>query len=204
MTEFPSQSHRSQEPREVQPVTLAPGRVRKPTLSTRFKETFFKSSPQEVWGSMFWDVFMRGITDNLADSFHEGVDTLFRGQGGSVNRIRRQRSFGSNSQISKHNPDRALGRGARERISREDRDRQNVGVIEIDSRAEAEEVLAQLNQSIDQFDVVTLAEFYQMVRITPDHTDYGWGWTDLGGSEIVHSRGSYYLDLPPVVDIRRN
>lgn len=204
MPEFPSQSRRSQEPREVQPVTLTPGRVRKPTLSQRFKETFFRSSPQEVWGAMFWDVFMRGITDNLADSFHEGVDTLFRGQGGYVNRGRRARSYDSRSLISKHNPDRALGQGpTTDRFSKEDRRRQNVGVIELDSRAEAEEVLHQMMATIDEFDVVTLANFYEMVRISPDHPDYHFGWEDLGGAKVVSSRGAYYLDLPPVIDLRR-
>lgn len=203
MDEFPAQSHKAREQREVQPVVRNPGRIRKAPVGQRFRETFFQGSAQDVWGAMFWNVFMQGIRDNIADAFHEGVDTLFRGQGGGGG-YRSSRARSRSSQITKHNPDRALGgrSSVPERISREDRDRHNFSGIELDSRAEAEQVLSELNQSLDQFDVVSLAEFLQLCKITPDHTDYKYGWEDLGGARIVHSRGAYYLDLPQPIVIK--
>ena len=204
MDQFPSQSHASREPREIQPVVLTPGKIRKAPVGQRLRETFFQGNARDVWGAMFWEVFMSGIRDNVADAFHEGVDTLLRGQGGGG--YRRSRSgIGRSNSNSRHNPDRALGGGGRgtdDRYSRDDRNRQNTSVIEIGSRAEAEEVLRAMNASLDQFDVVTLAEFYLLVKITPDHTDYKFGWEDLGGSRIAHSRGTYYLDLPPVITLK--
>lgn len=204
MDQLPSQSHRAREPREVQPVVMNAGRIRKAPLGTRLRETFFQGNARDVWGAMFWEVFMSGIRDNVADAFHEGVDTLLRGQGGGGGYRRSRSGISRNNSINRHNPDRALGvtRGAEDRYSREDRNRQNTSVIELDSRAEAEEVLVAMNASLDQYDFVTLAEFYQLVRISPEHTDYKFGWEDLGGAKISHSRGSYYLDLPPVITLK--
>lgn len=203
MEEFPSQSHKAREPREIQPVTRSAGRVRKAPLGRRLRETFVQGDAQSVWSSMIWNSFLPGLRDQIHDALEQGLYSLFNGGETAYRRAGRSSSRGSN--ISRHNPDRALGGGGRresEVITREARDRHDLSVIELDSRAEAEAVLDAMIASIDQFDIVTLAEFYQLVRITPDHTDYKFGWEDLGGARIAHSRGSYYLDLPPVVVIR--
>lgn len=202
MDQFPSQSHKAGEPREIQPITREPGRVRKAPAGRRLLATFFQGDAQTTWTSMIWDSFFPNLRDNIEDSIVNGIHTLFGGTS-TVGYGRRNRNSPS-SQISRHNPDRALGtRGATEqRMSREDRQSQNLKVIEIESRAEAEDVLAAMNATIDQFDLITLAEFYQMVRMSPEHTDYQFGWEDLGGSKIVHSRGMYFLDLPPLIKLK--
>lgn len=203
MEPFPSQSHKAGEQREIQPVTRAPGRVRKAPAGRRLLTTFFQGDAKTTWASMMWETFFPNLRDNIEDSVHNGISTLFGGTSSRGYYGGARRSH--NSQITRHNPDRALGaRGAVEttRISREDRAAQRLDVIEIDSRAEAEDVLNAMNNTIDQYDVVTLAEFYQMVRITPDHTDFGWGWEDLGGTTIVHHRGSYFLDLPQPIKLK--
>lgn len=209
MSEFPSQSHASREPREpreVAPVTVTPGRIRKAPIGRRIRDNLFAGSARDVWMEMFWNTFVGGVADNLADAFHAGVDTLFRGQSGgggyrpsaSGSRFRNR-----NSQIQKHNPERALGGGMpSERFSSDARIRQDTSVVEYESRAEAEEVLRALNLALDEFDFVTLAEFYQLSQISSAHTDFKFGWDSLGGARVVHSRGKYYLDLPSVIQLK--
>ena len=202
MTQFPSQSHKSHEPREVQPVTKSPARERKAPVSRRLRESFFQGSAETAWSSMIWNSFIPGLADQLENAMHEGLSTLFGGTSTVYGRSGRRQSVGG--RISRHSPDRALGGGQSHtsRVDVDPRDRHNASVYEIDSRAEAEEVLRALNNSIDQFDVVTFAEFLQLVRKSPEHTDFGWGWDDLGGTKIVHSRGIYYVDLPPVIKLK--
>lgn len=204
MEEFPVQSHRAREPREIQPVTKNPGRIRKAPLGRRLLDTFVLGDFKTTINNMIWDTFFPNMRENFQDSLHNGVESLFGGVDSSYRYGSKRRGGYRDTSITKHNPDRVLGgRGASEpRISREDRSRQNTSVIDIDSRVEAEEVLRSMNATIDQFDVVTLAEFYQLVQIEPEHTDYKFGWEDLGGAHIVHSRGSYYLDLPPLITLK--
>lgn len=202
MTEFPSQSHKAREPREIQPVTVTPGRIRKAPPGRRILATMFQGDLKTTFASMIWNTFFPNLRDNLTDAIHDGVETLFHGDGGGYrSRGRGSSRFSTGSQISKHNPDRALGSRS-ERFTREDREQQRTNIVELDSRAEAEEVLNALNASIDQYDAVTLAEFYQLVELPTAHTDFKFGWTDLGGTSIVASRGFYYLDLPPVITLK--
>jgi len=165
----------------------------------------FLGDAQSTWESVVWQSFFPNLRDNIEDSIINGIHTLFGGQSGrGFGRPTRGSShYNPQSQISRHNPDRALGaRAAEPRMTREDKQAQNLKVIEIASRAEAQDVLAAMNATIDQYDVITLAEFYQMVRITPEHTDFQFGWEDLGGAQVVHSHGMYYLDLPPLVKLK--
>lgn len=196
MTEFPSQSHKSREPRVVEPVTTNPGRVRAAPAGRRLKETIFQGDARSVWTSMIWDTFFPNLRDNFADAVHNGIDALFGGY--STAGRSRSRYGGSyrGHNISKHNPDRALGRGSDSR-QRDDALRDgDTSVVELDSRVEAQEVLNQMNLLIDQFDQCTMADFKRMVQITPTHVDFGLGWEELGEAHVVSSKGSYYLDLP--------
>ena len=59
MEEFPAQSHKSREPREIQPVTTNPGRIRKAPWGRRFRETIIKGDAQSVWAKhKIWDTFL--------------------------------------------------------------------------------------------------------------------------------------------------
>ena len=74
----------------------------------------------------------------------------------------------------------------------------------IDSRVEAEEVLRMMYEILNRYDVVRVAEVYDLLHVTPDNSDYKWGWEDLEGSRVSRARGGgYCLDLPtarPVED----
>ena len=121
MEELPSQSHKAREPREIQPITRNPGRIRKPPVGRRFLETFVLGDARDTWSSMIWDTFVPNLRDNVMDAIHDGIDTLF---GGSTSRgYRPGRRPNRNSQISKHNPDRALASRSEERMTRDDRRR---------------------------------------------------------------------------------
>lgn len=204
MEELPAQSHKAKEQRDIQPVVRNPGRIRKPPFGRRLLDTFVLGDLKTTINNMIWDTFFPNMRENFQDSLHNGVESLFGGVSSGYRSGRRGGYYAHNSQISKHNPDRALGGrgGPAERISKDERNRQETSSVELDSRVEAGQVLEALNQIIDQYEVATLADFYKLAKITPEHTDYKWGWEDLGGAHVVHSRGVYYLDLPPVIALR--
>jgi len=197
MTEqFPSQSHKSRESRVVEPVVTNPGRIREAPTGRRIRDTIFQGSARSVWTSMIWDTFFPNIRDNIQDTIHKGVDVLFGGYTDSRIHNRYRGNYRS-SAISRHNPDRALGRTSESRqIEQKPRFDGDTSVIELDSRVEAQEVLNQMNLLIDQFDVCSMADFLRLVDITPEHTHYGIGWEELGDAHVVPARGSFYLALP--------
>lgn len=63
-------------------------------------------------------------------------------------------------------------------------------------KKEADEALSALISVVWDYGHVTLADFYQMVGITPSFKDNKYGWNDLKGAYIKHIPGGYVLILP--------
>lgn len=69
--------------------------------------------------------------------------------------------------------------------------------VVLDTRGEAEEVLARMSELIDAYDVVTVADMYDLCNITGEYTDNNYGWTNLSGAKpTLITGGRYILKLP--------
>lgn len=66
----------------------------------------------------------------------------------------------------------------------------------MESRPEAETVLDNLYDILNKYDVVSVSDLYELVGITPQHTDQKWGWTTLQGAGVSRMRDGYLLNLP--------
>lgn len=73
----------------------------------------------------------------------------------------------------------------------------DIGQIIIPTRAQANEILEMMFNIIGQYEVVTVAELFEMAGMTPVYTDRQHGWTSLRGAQAHLVRGGgYLLDLP--------
>jgi replication-associated recombination protein RarA len=82
-------------------------------------------------------------------------------------------------------------------LSRQARTTHQFSGLVLETLGDAEDVLDQLRILIDQYDVVRVADLYDLCDITSDFTDQKWGWYDLRSARIRSVRGGYSLDLPP-------
>ena len=77
-----------------------------------------------------------------------------------------------------------------------------VRVIEFDSANDANEVLSYMIDSIEQYGLVTVADFYELSGVASKFTDHQFGWTNLDGVRVVPIRGGgFYISFPPVVTV---
>ena len=77
-----------------------------------------------------------------------------------------------------------------------------VRVIEFDSANDANEVLSYMIDSIEQYGLVTVADFYELSGVASKFTDHQFGWTNLNGVRVVPIRGGgFYISFPPVVTV---
>lgn len=74
------------------------------------------------------------------------------------------------------------------------------GVI-FDDRSDAEEVLDTMNEIIDHDGAVSVADMYEMLRMSSNYTDRRYGWDDLHTARIVRDGNGYTLKLPRVKPI---
>ena len=68
--------------------------------------------------------------------------------------------------------------------------------IILDTRKEAEEVLDRMDDLIDNYGVVSVADLYDLVGISGNYTDNKYGWTNLRNADVQRVRDGYLLKLP--------
>jgi hypothetical protein len=73
--------------------------------------------------------------------------------------------------------------------------------IILETRGEAEAVLEMLNEALDTYQTVSVADLYSAVGITADWVDNKVGWTDLRMARIRKTIDGYVLDMPRPVSI---
>ena len=70
--------------------------------------------------------------------------------------------------------------------------------VMLDSRPEAEDVLARMRIYLDKYGVVSVSDLYDAVGEIPDMMDTKWGWTDLSGAYVQRCAEGFILRMPRV------
>jgi len=214
MEDFPGNSQRARRPvrEEIEPKPaedkklekVVEGEVirRKKPMSRRIRDSLVgDDAPQTAMEFVLYDILIPGIRDIFVDATTGGIERLaYRGDSRAAHR--RIRSNGgplarTNYQAFGSQP---VSRGSREDprtpLSRQARSSFNFDQIYIDSRPEAEMVLDGLFSILERYEQVTVADLYELVGISSNFTELRYGWTDLRGSRVEHTRHGYLLNLP--------
>lgn len=67
-----------------------------------------------------------------------------------------------------------------------------------ETRRDAEEILNYMEDLIDEYGFVTVADLYDLVGVSGNYTDNKYGWTDISNAEIVRVRDGYMIKLPKI------
>lgn len=74
--------------------------------------------------------------------------------------------------------------------------------IVLESRGEAERVLSQMNDLIETYDMVSVADLYDLVGITGEYTDNRYGWTNIRNANIRRVSDGFLLEMPKALPIK--
>lgn len=69
---------------------------------------------------------------------------------------------------------------------------------------EAEAVIDSLHETLSKHGVVTVADLYQIVGVTPIDEDHRWGWKDIRGVDATRVDAGYLINLPKPTDIQKD
>ena len=194
------------EEKKVEPVVTGKVRQRKKPLGRRISEMLTGDDAQSVGEYILLDVFIPATKAMLADAASQGAERLLFGE------VRRPRSTGTTYRPGYTSYNKPAGAPADRRgfpasaprsreISRRGRSNHTFEEVIIETRGEAEEVLDNLQAMMDQYDVVTVMDFYDLVGITGNFTDEKFGWFDLRQAEVRRVREGFIINLPRPVDI---
>lgn len=194
---YPSNSHKAKdEPKidkKIEKVVQGEVTRRKKPLGKRFSETFVQGEAKGVWSYVLFDVCVPAAKDMVSDAVSTGVERMLFGE--SRGTARRGGGRGANGfvnygKFAEKRPD------PRAQISRKARSTHDFDEIILPSRAEAGAVIDQMFEIVSKYEVVTVADLYDLCDITSSYTDEKWGWTDIRGATVTRVRNGYLLDLP--------
>lgn len=179
-----------EEKRVTKPVTTS-AKTKKNEVR-KFTDIFISEDVSNVKSYIFMDVLVPAIKKAISDIVTDGIDMiLYGGSGGG----RKKSSSAPNISYSGYydKRDRSEPRATRGRFKYDD--------ISVDYRGEAEEILERMEEIIDTYDEVSVADMYDLAGLTAPHTANKYGWTNLRNAKVVRTRDGYVLDLPKALPL---
>lgn len=186
--------------KEIKPVVKNEVRIQKKGLGEKFSETFLQADIQSVKNSVIFDILIPAAKDMFSDMTKGLVDGLLYGERRGS---RTYRDRGS-SRVYRRYDDFYDDRPRRRQ--REDDDppfassRSIVDNLIFKTRGEAEEVLSNAIDYIEEYDSISVKDLYAYANKKSDFTKEKYGWYDLSSASVERIREGYLLKLPkPVV-----
>ena len=201
---LPDNSHRSRNEKQAmiegkRVEKVVHGKVKtKKNNARKLTNVFITEDAANVKNYVLFDVIVPSIKKALYDLVVGALDmTLFGGRGGGSNdkrSISDKISYKDYNSISKRN-ERSYGNTVTTSgYSYDD--------IVLETRGEAESVLSRMDEIIDEYDSVRVADLYDLVGITGDYTDNKYGWTNIRNARVVRTRDGYKIEMPRALPLK--
>ena len=202
MTEYKSNSHRSKEERSVaerkklERVATGKVKTKKKSEIHKLTDVFISEDVSSVKEYILMDVLLPTVKKAISDMVTNGIDMLLYGEarGGRRDRGGSKVSYSKYYDYSDRDYDRRRSR-TRSRMGYDYDD------IVLETRGEAEEVLERMDDLLDNYGIVSVADLYDLVGVTGNYTDNKYGWTSLRNASVQRLRDGYLLKLPKALPL---
>ena len=199
--EYKSNSHRSKEGKtealtdrkKVEKVVHGRVRTKPKSGVSKITDVFISEDAANVKSYIVMDVLVPAVKKAISDIVRDGIDMILYGES------RGRKSSSASGYVSYRDYSRSDDRDrfwdSRSRSSYAHDD------IILDSRGEAEEVLTRMDELIDTYGNVSVADLYDLVGKSSEYTDNKYGWMNIRNAEPIRVRDGYMLKLPKALPI---
>lgn len=199
---FPGNSNKSKEPckdpEKKKVPKIATGKVtrQKRTFGQKVSEAFLGDDTQSVGDYLLHDVLIPAMKSTLSDMVGGGIEMLLFGERRSRGTYRdRGHSYVSYGSYFGDSRDRDR-RDNRRELSRSERSRHDFDNLSFETRGEAEDILSHLVDLTVDYNVATVADYYDLAGVESQFTDNKYGWTNLRDASVDRVRQGYTIRLP--------
>lgn len=197
MEEYKSNSHKSRQTqvddipeKKVEKIISGSVKSKKKTGLQKITNVFVPEDVDDVKSYIFEDIVVPAVKDIILDAVRAflGVNGSSRGKASTASKVSYRKYY-------------------------EDRDRRDYGNtpktrtgydyddIILESRGEAEDVLARMDELIATYQLVSVADFYDLVGVSGNYTDNKYGWTDIRNASVIRVRDGYMIKLPKALPL---
>lgn len=176
------------ERKKVDKIVTGKVKTRKKSDVRKFKDIFISEDVSNVKSYIFMDVLVPAAKKAISDIVRDGIDMILYGD------TKRKSSSSGASYVSY----RSYSDKDRRSDIRDSRTRSGYDYDDIilETRGEAEEVLERMNELLDTYDAVSVADLYDLVGKSCNYTDNKYGWTNIRNAEPIRVRDGYLLKMP--------
>ena len=166
--------------------------TKKEGFFTRMFKGLISEDAKDVKSYVFGDVLIPAIKKAISDIVTDGIDIILYGES------RGKRGRSTADRVSYRNYYDRSDSYRRPAPSYNDYSYDN---IILETRGEAEEVLARMDELMDTYGLVRVADLKDLVGITGTYTDNKYGWTNIRSAEVVRVRDGFTIKMPRAVVI---
>lgn len=185
------------EEKRVEKVVTGVVKTKKKSKAEKFMGNFISEDAKSVKSYVFGEVLIPAIKKAISDIVTDGIDIILYGESrrgsrgrSTADRVSYRNYYDGGYSRPRMNERQALMTG---QYSYDD--------IVLQSRGEAEDVLARMDELMDTYGLVRVADLYDLVGITGNYTDNKYGWTNITRAEIVRTRDGFMIKMPRAVPI---
>lgn len=175
--------------------------VKQKTIGSRLKTIFFGGDFNTAVSYVASEVLLPALRNLVVETIAKGTDRLVYGD--SVHR-RRTTTYGPrvqyNNPIHRPSPTLAYSPGQRP-VDRWAQNRKTFEDVVVGSKEDADMVVERLTDIVDMYEVVSVADLYELLGLPSSHVDNKWGWTHLSSIEVRQVREGYRIAFPPLEEI---
>lgn len=191
---------KKQDKPKVGKVIKGKAKIKKKSEISKIASTMIVGEVQNIKEYIIYDVIIPVITDTIGQIVQGSIDILFRGEV-SGGRYRGRPSNGVtrvaySSIFDERRDDRR----------RDDRRRNYVAFDDVtfETKADAMEVLDRMDEIVDQYKVVRVADLFEMAGYSGNgSTDHNYGWTSTASATVDRNRhGEWYIKIQRPSPIR--
>lgn len=178
--------------KKVAKVVKGKVRTKKKNEVHKLADVFIAEDASNVKSYIFLDVLVPAIKKAISDIVRDGIDMVLYGDA--------HKRSGSGASYVSYRDYGKRGDGGRSSSNRV-KSRYDFDDIILESRGEAEDVLSRMDELIETYGIVSVADLYDLVGISCNYTDNRYGWTSVHKVDVVRERDGYRLKMPKVMPI---
>ena len=181
--------------RRAKKVVAGNARTKKKSELSKLKGSIISEDASTVKSYILSDVLIPAAKKLLDDIICDGMHMILYGDTGRG---------GRHSNVDRVSYDRYSRRNDPPR--RDLRDRRNNVLdyddISFESRGDAEKVLRGMDEIMDEYGLVRVADMYDLAGLTCDYLGMDYGWTNINSAQVVRDRGEYVIKMPRAIPIK--
>lgn len=184
--------------KKVDKVVSGSVKTKKKSSLSKFADTFIEEDKDTVVGYLLSEVLIPSFKKMVSDTIKTGIDKMLYGDA----EVSRSNSPASKISYSKYYNDKSsYSRSSSTSPVANRRDTYEYNNIVLETRGDAEAVLMGMDDIIAKYEIVSVADLYDLVGIAGSYTDYKYGWTDIRSARIERVRDGYVIRMPKALPL---